>query len=99
MDEIKLNPPASAIHGEWLVNLSVNIKTIGRAKTEVNKMPAMKNPNSTAGPDFWDENKLPSSEQLAAIIIGSGLSNISGTRVKNKKSVYNYIGLHIKSEA
>ena len=57
----------------------------------------MKNPNSTAGPDFWDENKLPSSEQLAAIIIGSGLSNISGTRVKNKKSVYNYI--HIKSEA
>lgn len=80
IDEIKLKPPPSAIHGAYPVNLSVNIKTIGRANTEVNKIPAMKNPNSTAGPDFCDENKLPSSEQFAAIIIGSGLNSINGTK-------------------
>ena len=79
MDKMRLNPPPKAIHGAIPVSFSVSIKTIGRANTEVNRIPAMKKPNSTAGPDFWDENKLPSSEKLAAIIMGSGLSSINGT--------------------
>lgn len=47
---------------------------------EVNKIPVMKKPNSTAGPDFFEENNIPLSEaQLAAIKIGSGDKIIKGT--------------------
>lgn len=66
---------------EYLLIFSETIKTTGRAKTEVNKIPVKKKPNSTAGPDLSVE-KRPSEAQLAAIIIGKGLNNMNGTTVK-----------------
>lgn len=63
---------------EYMDILLEIIKTTGRAKTEVNKIPVRKKPNSTAGPDLSVE-KRPSDAQLAAIIIGNGESNMNGT--------------------
>lgn len=60
----------------------LSMRTTGKAKTEVKRIPVRKKPNSTAGPDFSEEN-IPSSAQLAASIIGSGENNMKGTTRQN----------------
>lgn len=72
-------PPAD-MAASIFSSFSVRAKTQGSAKTEVNKIPVKKKPNSTIGPDFWVEKRPPSEEQFAAIIIGNGLNNMNGTK-------------------
>lgn len=55
---------------------------------EVKKIPVRKNPNSTAGPDFCEANK-ESSDKFEAIIIGSGLTMINGTKSKSLENEQN----------
>ena len=69
-------------------NFSVSARIIGKAKTDVSNIPVKKKPNSTAGPDFWEENRLPSEEEkVDASIIGNGLNNMNGTKRERNKGI------------
>ena len=88
IDTITLAAPAIDNPAEYLDIFAETIKTTGKAKTEVNKIPVKKKPNSTAGPDFSVE-KSPSEAQLAAIIIGKGDNNMNGTKATQEKENHN----------
>ena len=75
-------------------NFSVSARIIGKAKTDVSNIPVKKKPNSTAGPDFWEENRLPSEEEkVDASIIGNGLNNMNGNiKLNHNFSITHYWG-------